>query len=203
VTAPETPAEPGEELVGRCYTKARRTPLVVGVVPGVMPLGGGDGRRSIRLPFGPYTVTQLAALVVTCALLILARPLWGGHGLVDVAVVIGVPFAVAFALRHLHVDGRNPVAAAVSIASMLTAPAHGRLRGRPYRPAVARRNVTRLTVAADGPGPSSGGAEAAADPACLPDQPLRAPRPEHAAAATGGIASGVQTLLARPADGKD
>ena len=184
-------------MVGRCYTKARRTPLVVGVIPNVMP-GSGGGRRSIRLPFGPYTITQLAALVITCAVLILSRSMWGGHGLADVFVVVFVPFTAAFALRHLHVDGRNPVAAAASIAVMLAAPRHGRLHGRAYRPAVAPRTCEpHLTVAVSSLEPLS----PAGDGTPLPAEPSRAqvslPVPAVA------VASGVQALLTRPAPSKE
>jgi hypothetical protein len=121
--------DPDDELIGRCYTKARRAPLVHGVIRSV------NGGPNIRLPFGPYTLTQLAAIVVSVGLLILSRPLWGGHGLADVVVLVAVPFGAAFAMRHLHIDGRNPAAAAASVALMLASPRWGRIHGRPLRPA--------------------------------------------------------------------
>ena len=128
MTSPVADVEP--ELIGRCYTKARSSPLVVGVVR------GGDG-RNLRLVGGPYTITQLGAMVATVVLLVLSRPIWGGHGPADAVVLVGAPFAAAFALRHLHIDGRNPLAAAISVAQMLAAPRAGRLHGRAVRPAGA------------------------------------------------------------------
>ena len=198
------------EPIGRCYTKARRTPLVVGAVP------GGNG-RSLRLPLGPYTITQLAVIVATVVLLIVTRPVWGGHGLGDVLVLVGAPFGAAFLLRHLHIDGRNPAAAAASVAVMLAGPRYGRLHGRPYRPARARHHDTVATVESSGPphhdtpppAPAFEAADAprtirAAPPARTGTPAAQAPCPGPVApgpAAHGGVpvASGVQTLLARRA----
>ncbi|OEJ21731.1 hypothetical protein AS594_39070 [Streptomyces agglomeratus] len=193
------------ELIGRCYTKARRTPLVVGSVP------GGAG-RSLRLPGGPYTLTQLAAIVGMFVALILCRSLWGGHGLMDVVVLVGCPFGAAFALRHLHIDGRNPAAAAASVAVMITGPRWGRLHGRPYRPTRPVRAAGLITVAVedapDGTGPAplppTPGASVTR-PARLARaiaQPTRAPatpQPPSDTAADGPVSSGVQALLARRA----
>ncbi|MER7111153.1 hypothetical protein [Streptomyces sp. NPDC000229] len=170
-----------DELIGRCYTKARRTPLVVGSVP------GGAG-RSLRLPGGPYTLTQLAAIVVTFVVLILTRPLWGGHGLMDAVVLLGLPFGAAFGLRHLHIDGRNPAAAAASVAIMLTGPRWGRLHGRPYKPARPESGSTAvtLTAAQEHPAPPAVGQSARpAAPAAWTDV--------HA---SGPVPSGTQALLA-------
>ncbi|MFI1177567.1 hypothetical protein [Streptomyces melanogenes] len=191
--APTHQADDDGELIGRCYTKARRTPLVVGSVP------GGAG-RSLRLPGGPYTLTQLAAMVLVVVLLVLSRPLWGGHGLLDAVVLVTLPFVAAFGLRHLHVDGRNPAAAAASVLLMLTGPRHGQLRGRAvrrHRPAVTSAVLT------------VGGAQTSAQVADEPGRHSTA-RPRPAAArpaerATGPVttapgrpvASGVQALLNR------
>ncbi|MFI6658157.1 hypothetical protein ACIBL8_21840 [Streptomyces sp. NPDC050523] len=179
-----------EDLVGRCYTKARRAPLVHGVVRSV------NGGPNFRLPFGPYTLTQLAAIVISVGLLILSRPVWGGHGLGDVVVLVLVPFGAAFAMRHLHIDGRNPAAAAASVVLMLASPRWGRVHGRPLRPARAERDAPRVTLA----DPDDG----APPPAPIP---ARAPQPRRPAAqsvpsaarppAPAPMASGVQALLAR------
>ncbi|MET7563710.1 hypothetical protein ABZS95_26450 [Streptomyces sp. NPDC005479] len=189
-------SEPSDELIGRCYTKARRAPLVHGVIRDV------NGGRGIRLPGGPYTLTQLAAIVGTFVALILTRAIWGGHGLMDVVVLLGLPFAAAFVLRHLHIDGRNPLAAMVSVASMVTGPRWGRLHGRPFRPARPAGGDTLITVAADGP--AAGTAPAAARPATgvthHPARPAPAPTtPAPDATAGTPVASGVQALLARRA----
>jgi hypothetical protein len=199
VSAPPDPVD--QELIGRSYTKARRSPLVYGMVP------GADG-RNIRLPFGPYTLTQLGVLVGAVGLLVLSRPVWGGHGLADLVVLIVVPVAASFVLGRVHVDGRNPAAAAASVAVMLAGPRFGRLRGRPYAPARPQHVASCITVAghfptarpptapatapawATGPGPAQS----------PPGRPKFSPSPAVAAAAPAGrpavaVASGVQALL--------
>jgi hypothetical protein len=187
-----------EDFVGRCYTKARRAPLVHGVVRSV------NGGPNLRLPFGPYTLTQLAAIVISVGLLILSRPLWGGHGLGDVLVLLIVPFGAAFAMRHLHIDGRNPAAAAASVVLMLACPRWGRIHGRPLRRARAERDAPRVTLTH----PQADGA-LRPEPAPTPAPPARAPKTRrpvaHPAApaarppAPAPMASGVQALLARRA----
>lgn len=182
-----------EDFVGRCYTKARRAPLVHGVVRSV------NGGPNLRLPFGPYTLTQLAAIVISVGLLILSRPLWGGHGVGDVLVLLIVPFATAFAMRHLHVDGRNPAAAAASVVLMLASPRWGRMHGRPLRRARAERDAPRVTLTrpqADGalrPEPTPARAPKTRRPAAHSAPP--APHPPVPAP----MASGVQALLAHRA----
>ncbi|MFD5064806.1 hypothetical protein [Streptomyces sp. NPDC058394] len=185
--------ETGDELIGRCYTKARRAPLVHGVIRDV------NGGRGIRLPGGPYTLTQLAAIVGTFVALILTRAIWGGHGLMDVVVLLGLPFAAAFLLRHLHIDGRNPAAALVSVAVMMTGPRWGRLHGRPFRLAHLVSGDTLITVTADSP--AAGSSPAAAHLASAITDPARPASAAPASDATAGapVTSGVQALLARRA----
>ncbi|MFE5940194.1 hypothetical protein ACFQ69_33075 [Streptomyces sp. NPDC056470] len=196
--APAAESELDFELVGRCYTKARRAPLVHGVIRDV------NGGRGIRLPGGPYTLTQLAGIVASVGALILARPVWGGNGWLDVAVLLVLPAAVAFVLRHLHVDGRNPAAALLSIALMLAAPRRGQLRGRTYWPTRPTRGDTRIHLPADDePAEASAGASNAA-PARghrrpTPDLPQPAVPAAEPSAPAAPVASGVQALLARRA----
>ncbi|WP_051779484.1 hypothetical protein [Streptomyces sp. NRRL S-241] len=192
------------ELIGRCYTKARRAPLVHGVIRDV------NGGRGIRLPGGPYTLTQLAGIVATVAPLILTRPVWGGHGWLDVAVLLVLPAVVAFVLRHLHIDGRNPAAALLSIAFMLAAPRRGQLRGRAYRPTRPSRGDTRIHLPAEGPPAEAAvpASDTAPEPAprrtparpapVAPPAPAAGPAAEPVASAAP-VASGVQALLARSA----
>ncbi|MGW4784880.1 hypothetical protein [Streptomyces sp. NPDC004230] len=186
------PDDIDEDLVGRCYTKARRAPLVHGVVRSF------NGGPSFRLPFGPYTLTQLAAIVISVGLLILARPLWGGHGLADIVVLLAVPCGAAFGMRHLHIDGRNPAAAAASVALMLASPRWGRIHGRPLRPARPWRDAPQATFAQTEPSDT---------PAPAPAHAPRAGRPSgdagpHRMPATP-MASGVQALLAHRPAGTD
>ncbi|MBT2404573.1 MULTISPECIES: hypothetical protein [unclassified Streptomyces] len=202
-TTAETGGELDFELIGRCYTKARRAPLVHGVIRDV------NGGRGIRLPGGPYTMTQLAGIVATVAALILTRPVWGGHGWLDIAVLLVLPAAAAFVLRHLHIDGRNPAAALLSIALMLAAPRRGQLRGRTYRRARPTRGDTRIHLPADEQ-PAEATAPAITDVPAPEPRPKRA-RPQLAVPAgepsapagpsepAAPVASGVQALLARRA----
>lgn len=180
-----------EDLVGRCYTKARRAPLVHGVVRSV------NGGPNFRLPFGPYTLTQLAAIVLSVGLLILSRPVWGGHGLGDAVVLFIVPFGAAFAMRHLHIDGRNPAAAAASVVLMLASPRWGRVHGRPLRPTRAEPDAPRVALA----DPDADDAPPPAPPPARAPQPRRPTAPTAAPAARplapAPMASGVQALLAR------
>ncbi|MGW4218421.1 hypothetical protein ACWEJZ_15525 [Streptomyces bacillaris] len=183
-----------EELIGRCYTKARRRPLVTGTVP------GGAG-RNIRLVGGPYTVTELATIVTVFVGLLLSRPLWGGHGVTDLVVLVGCSMGAAFALRYVNIDGRNPLAVLISVTAMMAGPAHGRLHGRAHRPPSAARTNALITVA---------GVEAFA-PSAAPA--VTSSRTRGQAAHTQGpvaptavgpsvstpVLSGVQALLARRA----
>lgn len=186
------PEELDEDFVGRCYTKARRAPLVHGVVRSV------NGGPNVRLPFGPYTFTQLAAIVVSVGLLILSRPLWGGHGLGDLLVLVIVPFGAAFTMRYLHVDGRNPAAAVVSVVVMLAGPRWGRLHGRPLRCVRPERDAPRVTLA---PPPTADDSPALSELARAPQRApgaaigLAAQAPRRGTPAP--MASGVQALLAR------
>lgn len=190
-------ADADNELIGRCYTKARRAPLVHGVIRDV------NGGRGIRLPGGPYTLTQLGSLVGTFVVLILTRAIWGGHGLLDVVVLLGLPFVAAFLLRHLHIDGRNPLAALVSVCVMLTGPRWGRLHGRPFRPARATGGDTRITLTAADPAsthatePAPARAGIAIRPAAEVQAPIARPTPVPGTSSTTAVASGVQALLAR------
>ncbi|MFE5614143.1 hypothetical protein [Streptomyces sp. NPDC056524] len=197
----EAAAHGGEmdfELIGRCYTKARRAPLVHGVIRDV------NGGRGIRLPGGPYTLTQLAGIVATVGALILARPVWGGNGWLDVAVLLVLPASVAFVLRHLHIDGRNPAAALLSIALMLAAPRRGQLRGRPYRPTRPTRGDTRIHLPSEDE-PAEATARASSDAPApghrrpTPDRPQPAVPAAQPSAPAAPVASGVQALLARRA----
>ncbi|GGR67653.1 hypothetical protein [Streptomyces roseolus] len=122
-----TPAEASSDdgvLVGRCYTKARRHPLMIGKWPG----------GQMAIPGGPYTVPQVAVIAVTFAVLMLTRAVWAHFGLVNFVIALGVPYGLSLVVRHVHVDGRNPLLVAVSAGGAVAAPSAGRLGGRPVRP---------------------------------------------------------------------
>ncbi|NUS17263.1 MAG: hypothetical protein HOY69_38700 [Streptomyces sp.] len=185
-------------LEGRCYTAARRYPLQIGRFA-----GGG------RMPGGPYTLTQVGVMIGGFVLLIATRPVWGGHGLADFAVVFVVPFAAGWAIHRVQIDHRNPVMAVASLAGVAVAPPTGRLHGRPWRHRPARLLAPRVTlhvhppVGAELTQPGKRGA-AAVLPAPRPDK-AAGRRPVTPAQAPGGVpgggpaVSGVRALLARRA----
>ncbi|MFI5634700.1 hypothetical protein ACIA8E_36200 [Streptomyces sp. NPDC051664] len=130
VEAPGRDAQ--EQLVGRCYTKARRHPLVIGQLP-----GGG------RLWGGPYTVPQAIVMAASFAVLLLFRGAWAHFGLLlNVIVAFAVPYCLGLLVRRVHVDGRNPLAVAGSALGLLSAPTGGRLGGRPLK-RIGRRSLVR------------------------------------------------------------
>jgi hypothetical protein len=93
-----------EVLVGRCYTKSRRHPLMIGKWPG--------GQRPIW--GGPYTVPQVIVIAVVFAALMLTRGVWAHFGLVNFVIAVGVPYGLSLVVRHVHIDGRNPLLVALS-----------------------------------------------------------------------------------------
>ncbi|WP_331753597.1 MULTISPECIES: hypothetical protein [unclassified Streptomyces] len=140
-----------ETLVGRCYTRARRHPLMIGKWP------GGRG----RIWGGPYTVPQVVVLAVSLAGLVLTRGVWAHFGLFNYAIALGGPYGLSLLVRHIRVDGRNPLAVAASSASLMTRPSGGRLGGRPLRALGGHRpliGVCSVTWAAPQPGAGSGSA---------------------------------------------
>lgn len=111
-------------LVCWSYTHARRHPSVLGKVGGA------------HLPFGPYTPTQGVIFLVCFGGLYLSREVWGsviaGSGL-RVVVLFGVPAAAMFIFRNLRIEGRSPLFFLFGVVTLVTAPRHGRLRGRRAR----------------------------------------------------------------------
>lgn len=179
VTEQNSP-DPGA-IVGRSYTRARRFPLVIGQLP-----GGG------RLLGGPYTLTQIGVMSASVLVLYLAAPIWAHLGLANVIVLIGVPYAAAWLVRHARVEGREPLRAAAGFAVWLCSPATGRIRGVVVRPHRPRRQVAgRFTVTA----PAAAPAPAAAAGPVLPE-PVRPPR---RAAAAPRTAPRPAPVLAEPA----
>ncbi|MFD5728431.1 hypothetical protein ACFWMT_20380 [Streptomyces sp. NPDC058368] len=118
-----------EVLVGRCYTRARRHPLMIGRWP------GGRG----RIWGGPYTVPQMVVLAGSLTLLLLTRAVWAHFGLLNYVIALGVPYGLSLLVRHVQVDGRSPLAVAGSSLGLLTRPSGGRLGGRPLKDLRGRR----------------------------------------------------------------
>ncbi|MCX0247862.1 hypothetical protein [Streptomyces drozdowiczii] len=118
-----------EVLVGRCYTRARRHPLMIGRWP------GGRG----RIWGGPYTVPQMVVLAGSLTLLLLTRAVWAHFGLLNYVLALGMPYGLSLLVRHVQVDGRSPLAVAGSSLGLLTRPSGGRLGGRPLKDLRGRR----------------------------------------------------------------
>ncbi|MFC9486666.1 hypothetical protein ACFTZM_11380 [Streptomyces hydrogenans] len=185
MSTPADASSSDEVLVGRCYTKARRHPLMIGKWPG--------GRKAI--PGGPYTVPQVIVIAVVFAVLMLTRAVWAHFGLVNFVIALGVPYGLSLVVRHVHVDGRNPLLVALSAGGAVAAPAAGRLGGRPvkpvgrYRPLVGVCSVTWTEEAEDFAGRAEEPAVVETAPAAAgsaPDVPAAAGRPTAAAAAARG-----------------
>ncbi|MET8747267.1 hypothetical protein [Streptomyces sp. NPDC004728] len=123
-------------------------------------IGKWPGGRG-RIWGGPYTVPQVVVLAVSLAGLVLTRGLWAHFGLFNYAIAIGGPYALSLLVRHIRVDGRNPLAVAASSASLMTRPSGGRLGGRPLKTLGGHRpliGVCSVTWAAPQPGAGSGSA---------------------------------------------
>jgi hypothetical protein len=178
----------GEQLVGRCYTSARRYPLQVGQFS-----NGG------RIPGGPYTMTQLAVMIGLFVALVVTRPVWGGNGLLDVLVVLAVPYAAGWGICRVQIDHRNPLAAFASLAGLVFTPPAGRLHGRPWRQRPTRAISPLVTVHVQ---PAHQAAPHAAK-AVLTPAIRHTVRPRATAAggpaAPAPVVSGVQALLAQRA----
>ncbi|MFZ3562879.1 hypothetical protein ACOKM5_43890 [Streptomyces sp. BH097] len=172
-----------EMLVGRCYTKARRHPSMI---------GQWEGRR---LWGGPYSVPQFitmatvfAAMILT---LVLVPALWSMLGLFNLAALVVVPYLASLLVRRLHVDGRHPFAALASTAGLVAGGQRPRIGGRPLRPVSTQPLMGTVTLAEQEAAPAP---VPAAAPASRP-APVRRPV-RHPAAASGGLASSAVAQLA-------
>ncbi len=133
------PTEP-DVLTGRCYTHARRFPLVIGKLQG------------FSLPGGPYTITQVGVFVVAVVILIQARGLWAHFGgVVNLVIGAGLPYGLAWAVRHARIEGRDPLRAALGVLTYYSAPRSGRLHGRAYRTPRPAHMTGRLFVSSSLP----------------------------------------------------
>ncbi|WP_042449399.1 hypothetical protein [Streptacidiphilus jiangxiensis] len=169
-----------EVLIGRSYTRARRSPLVIGKLPGAG-----------RLPGGPYTITQIVTMVLVFLVLITTKSLWAYFGPGDALVLIVVPWGVAFGLRYARMDGRDPARALLGVFTYASTPRSGRLAGRPVRPRRPALLDSRITVtpqapaAAPQPMPARQPAARTAPSSASAPAPARAPRPAQPARARG------------------
>lgn len=120
-------------------------------------IGKWPGGRG-RIWGGPYTVPQIVVLAVSLAGLVLTRGVWAHFGLFNYVIALGGPYGLSLLVRHVQVDGRNPLAVAASSVSLVTRPSGGRLGGRPLKALGSHRpliGVCSVTWAA--PQPRAGG----------------------------------------------
>ncbi|MFH8736828.1 hypothetical protein [Streptomyces sp. NPDC017964] len=203
-TPTEAPAaESPDVVVGRCYTHARRHPLVIGRFP-----GGG------RLWGGPYTIPQAVVIAAAFVVLMVFRPLWAHFGVLgNVVIAFALPYALGLLVRKVNVDGRNPLAVAGSVFGLMGAPSTGRMGGRPVK-APDRRPLHGLcTLTLRDPAGQPATARAVQQPAeaqaFLPDPGAReptSPRPADVApsgAARPQVLSGAAALLATRRSSRD
>ncbi|MFD5790498.1 hypothetical protein ACFWH1_28230 [Streptomyces sp. NPDC127037] len=81
----------------------------------------------------------MIVLAGSLTLLLLTRALWAHFGLLNYVIALGLPYGLSLLVRHVQVDGRNPLSVAASSAGLLTRPAAGRLGGRPIKDVRGRR----------------------------------------------------------------
>jgi hypothetical protein len=114
------PDRPGQRLVCCSYTYARRFPLVIGKLGGWSPL------------WGPASISQYAVGVTAALTLFHSRGLWAHLGpLGNLTVGVLLPFLLAWMVRRVRIEGRDPLRALVGLANYAFAPRHGVVRGRP------------------------------------------------------------------------
>ncbi len=125
------------------YTHARRYPMVIGKIGGfVLPT--------------PLSPSQIATLIGSFLLLLVTRRWWSMFtpAVFDVIVVVAVPAALAWAVRHLRMEGRSPIKMAVGVVTLLVSPPHGTVRGHqvwgPERP---HRILNTIYIVGDVTGP--------------------------------------------------
>jgi hypothetical protein len=127
-----------EQIVCRSYTHARRHPNVIGVIGGWV------------LPW-PITPTQLGVLLGSAVLLLATRSAWGFlPGGLRLMLLGGGPLGLAWAVRHLRMEGRSPVRMAAGALGYLARPRQGSLHGRPYRCPPTRHARAKVFVGARG-----------------------------------------------------
>jgi hypothetical protein len=134
-----------EVLVCYSYTAARRYPLVIGKVGGfVLPT--------------PLSPAQVAMLLGSFFGLLATRRLWGMvlPGGLSLLVQLAVPCGLAWAVRHLRMEGRSPVRMMFGQLAYAAAPRHGWARGRATRSAPRPLRVSQRIVIVPAAAPVDG-----------------------------------------------
>lgn len=121
----------------RTYTHARRFPLVIGKI----------GGYALPTPLSP---AQLVVLLGTGGGLLTTRRIWAHlPGPLDAVVALVVPVALAYATRHVRIEGRSPWRTARGVLGYLLRPRHGVRAGRPVRPPRPHRLHGRVPLVGD------------------------------------------------------
>src|SRR5687767_1204666 len=91
-------------IVCRSFTYARRHPLVIGKLSGWTPW------------WGPATPAQYCVGAGVAMLLLTTRRIWAHlPGALDLVVLIGLPFGLAWAARSARFEHRNPARALLGL----------------------------------------------------------------------------------------
>lgn len=134
--------EPPEGLLCRSYTHARTHPMVVGKI----------GKYTLPFQLSP---AQVLALLGSFFVLLWTRRIWAHlPGLMNLLVQVAVPVAIAWALRHLRMEGRSPLRMGYGVLAYAFSPKGGVVGGRAYRePGTQILRGNRIFVAAGPPMP--------------------------------------------------
>ncbi|MEK0098554.1 phage holin family protein [Streptomyces sp. A475] len=177
-----------EFLVGRCYTKARRHPSVI---------GQWEGRR---LWGGPYSVPQFITMGVVFAVMIVvlvAVPrLWATFGLFNLVALALVPYLASLLVRRLHVDGRHPFAALASTAGLVAGGQRPRLGGRQLRRITTQPLQGTVTLTSTAQAPKRRAA-ASAVPSARSAASVRGPSRRVSAVPSGTASAALAQLATR------
>jgi hypothetical protein len=121
----------------RSYTFARRYPLVIGKIAGWTPW------------WGPATPAQYVIAIATGLTLLATKGIWAHLGPLNLLVIIGLPFGLAWYVRSARIEHRSPERAMLGFLTLLSVPPMGTRDGRPARdPRPARARGCRVWVAA-------------------------------------------------------
>lgn len=131
-----TTGRPTVTEVARFFSQARRIPMLVGKLPDGTKIWGG-----------PYTIYQVAALLIVGAGLYLFHDLWG-TGAVFADLFMGAVIAVAAAVLagQIPLDARNPVITVGGFGNALQAPRTGKYRGQAPRLRRPHRSKSMVSV---------------------------------------------------------
>lgn len=173
---PATTSDEAPQVV-KWFTRARKFPQLVGKTHDGKAIWGG-----------PYTFTQVFAVVGILLLASRTTTVWAHFGFVgNILTAAGVAYATAWALGRLPVGARNPVWVVLGTLRSVNSPTTGRLAGKPIRIAKPHRVRSRLSIT-----------EPALRPApALPVAQVSSPQPAPAVpTGSGPSPSVVQRLLA-------